>query len=279
MYISTIFGFLGTAYEYSTQWKKRYVLSFYDSNLMYAIRKLPPDIRLAAIDRDEWVFKIPVLGYKPILSPSFYDSAVYASPMSHKLSDLPFEDTGQNIFIRTYSGDNQSDLNDKRQKYFDLIHQYIYDYDFDYLILSKYTWQKQAPNFWFNLFVSLGVETKDLTNEYALVSRLSLLNKLESTNITLDTSQIISLSIKNHQLQLPQGFWFLIGCANPDAGYAKSEFVDYYPFINTSASNSEQCFGNVFYHPNSEKINISSYSNIPSFEAIPVRFSLKTNSN
>lgn len=264
-------GLLGFSYEYSLQWKRRYVVDLQTTQLAKAIRRLPPTIVIGSIERGEWVFNIPVLGFRPIYSPSFYDSGVYKSDRDPE-SGPSYQEIGSNLFVGTTTANSLSELINKRNSYFNNMEQYFNLHPFDILILSNATYVKQGKNIWTQVFNQMGVSSFPITPDYTAYDFLSLVSKLKQYSLTINENQSEKLSAADRKFPLPAGYWFLATCRE-NLRAIKLDFEDYFEVFVLDGSSP--CGGNLFYHPNNEDIRLSNNSTVTEIVAIPIKVSQK----
>lgn len=256
-------GVLGFFYEYSLQWRRRFVLDPQTTQLVKAVRKLPQTAVLGVIERGEWAFDIPVLGFRPIYSPSLYDAGVY---VNNSTKDISYEEMGSNIFISSTTADNLPTLIEKRNLYFKDMRKYFTLHPFDKLIVSNKTYVKQGENIWRQLFNQMNVSSSSITPDFTAYDYSSLVASLNTNALILEEKQMRQIKGKDQKLSLPAGFWFLATCSDNNKTL-KLDFEDYFTVFNLNASG---CIGNLFYHPDANDIRLSNQSTVTDIFAFPV---------
>ncbi len=234
----------GLLYEYSYRWKDRLIFDPYTSELLLKIRQLPPETRLASFGRDDWIFNIPPLGFKPILNDSLFDAGVYLVGSPNKT----YESDGLNIFTLPHSAPDLEKLVAQRNSRFKQLPQVLSQYPYDYLILNDKIWVKQGQNPWTSIFKTMNVDHRQLTSQFSLWEANSLTNQTQKYQISIDNSDYQKITLQEHHFDLSTGLWFLASCG-PDNTRLRLEFADYYTLYDYNVRAVTGCVGQLFYLP------------------------------
>ncbi len=269
--VSIISGIGGSAFEIYHRWKTRFVLSYQDSELELAVRKLSPNVRLATINKEEWAFYLPVLGYHSVLSPSLYDAGVYAGKLD-SVDNYHYSSRSEAIFQSVSYGMTTKDAISKRDQLFTEINKYFSLYTFDYLVLPRKYWVKDGENFWFAYMEKLGVSNQQITDQFSLFNRNSILDKTSKAKVTVDESKPLEFFKKDKIINVPGGLWFVTACVEPKEGHARVEFDEYYSVFEFGKRDDVSCGGQVFYISADRKITISSSTNTSKIVFYPIVF-------
>jgi len=269
--VCILFGIAGSGWEYFHLWKKRLLIPLAENELFDKLNELPANYQIAVVDRNEWVFHIPIFTKKTVLSPSLYDAGVYSGRPIEKKYNYDYEDIGQKIFFRQSSSSTggQSLVESKNFNLKELS-EYLNKFPFNGLLLPKYQGVKQGLNFWYYLFSKDNIQQTYLTNSYSLFDYQSLKKHVDQTSIFFDFSKTLELTIKDQQLKLPSGFWLVYGCNQPGKPLIKLELEDYYTIFVDSQESANSCVGNVFYHQSRQSLVVSSSTTISSVYATPL---------
>ncbi|MBI3954612.1 hypothetical protein HY333_01065 [Candidatus Collierbacteria bacterium] len=261
---------LGNLYEYKSRWQQRQVLSLEESDLLKQVRLLSADLRLAVIEREEWVFHLPVLGYKMVLSPSLYDASVYVGKRRANTSSYSFEGEGVIIFFNLLQASSVTGLVDKQNQNFARLTEYFQAYPFDGLLVKNRTWVKQGVNFWDRLFTDLKVDKRSINELYDLFDSDTLLSELKKNQIYLDDNDKLESKVVENQVFLPQGKLFLAVCSQPGRREIKLEFEDYFSVFDLTVPEDNQCLGRVFYHPQAGLVKVNPATTVTKVISFPV---------
>lgn len=268
--ISIVSGMGGAGFEYYYRWKTRLVLSSQESNLMYSIRKIDTSTTLAAINREEWVYHLPVMGYRSVFSPSLYDAGVYAGQLNSEEISYSYESKGGNLFTSPTQGNDIKEVVSRRNEFFKEIGNYFYAYKFDYLILPKNEWVKEGENFWFNLMTKIGVDNKQLSGQYSLFDRNSIIQKFKENSVTVDTSKKVEVNKEDKKFELVEGLWFVTACFNPGNKNSRVEFDEYFSLFDVQTKDYIHCAGQIFSISSKKTITISSSTNVDKIVIYPI---------
>jgi hypothetical protein len=211
-----ISGILGNAFEFYNVWKGRKIIPYDDTKLEYSLRKLPSGYRVMALSRDEWVFLIPVLGGKLVLTPSLYDSSMYLSQRPMFSENVYYEDMGSDIFINPTSGKNQKDIVANEQNRLSKIYEFISKYPADGIIVPEKEWVKDGLNVWNQLFLDMNISFSKITPSFNLFSYQDTLTKFSKSTIVLDTKNIREHTMVDHKVKINKGAFYLFACATKD---------------------------------------------------------------
>ncbi len=263
----------GFVFEHVNSWKDRRILTLNDSQLLTWTRSLPHGTRLATYQKEDWAFYIPPLGFKTNLSPHLYDSGVYIAGSAGKIH-AKYETDGKNIFSGRVFGSNIDEVINTKQADWNLLHEYLNYYPFDYFIVTQKEWVRKGVNPWFTIFNLMGNKPELIGNGFATYSQSDLLKTVASYKITIDKSSPIELSIQNNHLQIAPGFWYLIGCNSPQNSKILVDLEQYYSLLDYTPT-GPGCIGNTLLVTDSEPIKISSPHFVNRFFAYKILVSQK----
>lgn len=267
--VTTIIGTFSFYIEYQKAWKGRKIIDPKTSQLILGIRKLPSSTKLAAIEKEDWVYYIPPLGFKQVLNPHLREASV-STTRKVGLDHSQYEIMAFNIFLNATTGENPPEVVSKRNIYFSQMNDYFQKYPFDLLLMDNQVWVKRGLNPYTQIFHQLNIDSIPITPNFTAFKSISLIEKLSSHKILVsDNSQTIL--VKDQKLPLDKGFWFLVSCQKPNQKEVHLELEDYYLIFNQKPiGKSDQCVGNVFYLPEKENLQLSNNSTVNEVIAYPV---------
>jgi len=254
--------------EYKYAWVSRKIFHPEVSQLILEIRKLPKNIQLSALEKDDWVYLIPPLGFRDILVPHLWDSAVSTSGKIGNEHSI-YEQMAFNLFLNPTSGTSEDDLINKRNLYFSQYADYFNIYGFDSLLVKNGVWVKNGQNPLKVQLEELMVTPMAITPNFTLFKRPEIISKLKSNKISVDESSGNLILIKESKIVLEKGLYFLTSC---QIGSKFLEFEDYYEIFNVYQF---ECAGNLFYQPDEREIKVSGRTNITQLKAYRIKISPK----
>ena len=262
-------GFLALFLEYSNHWKSRLFLHPNVSKLLLEVRKIPPSVRLSAVDRDRWVEFIPSLAFKKVLSPYLFDSYVYFVGKKGG-GHGEYERLALDLFIEPNIASDLKHLISDKNMHLSRLHEFFNKYSSDYLILNNQLWVKRDVNPWLMAFQVMGTELKPLTGNFTLVNYPSLLKKTQQFQIHIEENLGREILIKEKGLVLSTGFWYLSSCSEKEI-ILRLEFEDYYELFNQKLGGKERvCVGRIFYLQKDENVLLTHNSTVKNVYAYPI---------
>jgi len=252
--------------EYKYAWVSRKIFHPEVSQLILEVRKLPINIKLSAVEKDDWVYLIPPLGFKDILAPHLWDSAVSTSGKIGSEHNT-FEQMAFNLFLNATAGTDEKDLIDKRNLYFSQYPDYFNMYGFDSLLIKNGVWVKNGQNPLKVQLEELTVTPMAITPNFTQFRRSEILSKLKNNKISVDEGSGNLILIKDQKIALEKGLYFLTSCQK---GQKFLEFEDYYEIFN---SYQFECAGNLFYQPDEREIKVSGRTNLDRIKAYRIKIS------
>lgn len=266
-------GFLGLYLEYSKHWKSRLILHPEVSEFILEVRKLPDSTKLAAIDLDRWVEFIPSLGFKKVLSPYLFDSYVYFVG-SLTAEHGTYERLARELFLETDKSSDLKTLVSEKNTQLNKLNGFFNRYKADQLILNNQLWVKKDINPWLAIFETMDVKRKPLTGSYTLLDYPSLLDKTSFHQVSIKEEGLV-LPVKDEQITLSKGLWYLAGCDFEKRRNLHLELEDYYLIFNQEVDGSSiSCAGKIFYLQADEDVRLTTNSNIDTVYAFPVDIKL-----
>lgn len=246
IFVNLCVSTVGFVFEYTSRWKARQLTDPYESELIIKLRTVDQKILFAASGIDGWVFKIPPLAFRPIYNTDLYDSGAY-------LQDDPnntfgkYETTEKDIFYRANSGIDLKSIVLEKNLQFQRLHNFFSDYKYDWIIFDNRIGVKSGQNPWTFLLENIGVLKWKLTNTFVAYNRLSLVDKLRDSFLTVDYSSMNTFKIIDNKVSIPKGVWYLAACNNK-TGTQSLRFnpEDAYMLFD-SVENQGWCTGNMFY--------------------------------
>lgn len=259
MIISAIVAAPGLITETVSAWKFRGILGFDESRLILHIRNLPRNIKLAAVGREEWIYKIPSMGFHSVLTNDFYDAAPY--------SDRRVNHTIVEVNLRELFLDPASDNRLKRPA--ELI-RVLTPLPFDQLIVDENIYVKQGKNPWAMIFDQFQVPTAAKIGRFRTYNKTDLLSVLAGHDITLGS--VNTFQIKDRLLPIKKGLWFIKACNKTNNNeFLFLELEDYYTLLSISLDKN-QCAGNYFYQDTDLPLRLSTKNNVKEVDIFPVNF-------
>jgi len=257
MLISLVVALPGLVTETASAWKFRGVLGYDESRLMLHIRSLPKEVRLAAVGREEWIYKIPSMGFHSVLTNDFYDSAPYADPdVNHTVVEVSLKE----LFL--------DPATDNRLKNPAELIRVIEPLPFDQIILDENIYVKQGKNPWVIIFDKLEIPVVAKVGRYRFYDKKILLKLSEGRDIKLGSPKAVIA--KEKTLSIGKGLWFIQACNktnNHDFIYLDLE--DYYTFLSISLDKN-QCAGNYFYYDKDAPLRLSGQNKVKEVNVFPV---------
>lgn len=249
--------------EYLVAWKKRGMMSAEESQLIKYVRGLPKDTKLLAFGRDEWIYKIPSLGFLPVMTNDLYDAGVYVG----KNDDFwgYFQVRAREIFIELVSGKyGEVDLS---QKSISRLRELLEKVSFDLLIVDKKVFVKKGVNPWFEIFQQADLEPEMVSERFAIYQKSDLVSFLDGKEIRV--GERVELPTKDHKIDLKKGLWFLNICNKSDRiEFFKFEPEDHFAIFEAHLAPSE-CKGNYFFQTD-DILVMSNQSNVENLVVYPV---------
>lgn len=248
----------GFLFEYASRWKTRQVLDPYASELIIELRKIGNNFVLAAAGKDEWIYKIPPLGFKPIYTADLYDSGGYIVQDPENTFGN-YETREKDIYFRANVESSLNDLIDVRNKHFLELENFLSDYNYDWVIFDNRMGVKDGKNFWVGFFNEIEAERWEITPTFTAYNRLDLINKLKINKVTIDDSRKKSFEVSDNVVDLPEGKWFVTSCNSLDRDSnlrfePENGYIVFESQVRTGA-----CVGNVFYLKESGKQKLIGY--------------------
>lgn len=270
IFINVLFSTMGFGYEFFHRLKTRVIIEPNDSQMLLSLRQQPISIKYATLSREEWVFVIPSLGFKPILSPSLFDAEVYL-PKGQMTNHINFDHRGYDIFLNNIIEEDLDKVMTKRNQYFDSIYNYFKSYTFDRLIMRKNYGQGQGLNPWTEIFKRMGVKYEALAGDFWLFDYDSLLAKFSEKQLWLDIETGRDIEVKDKKFSLAGGIWFLSSCTTPGQNLVKLDLENYYlVFEGGFDSGRSGCAGALFYLPEDRTLVLAEESQINRVQAFHV---------
>lgn len=249
IYLNLIISCSGFVFEYISRWKTRQILDPYASELILKLRSIDDSQVFAAAGKDEWIYKIPPLAFKPIYTSDLYDSGAYLQDDPQKTFGK-YESQEKNIYFKSNSGKNLTEIISQRNEYFLSINKFLLDHQYDWVIFDNRMGVKTGLNFWVPFFENIGAKNWKLTNTFTAFSRQSLIQQLSEHQIFIDQKKQ-TYKINDNKVTLPAGFWYLAMCNE-----GKNDTILNFEPENTNSifsfqASSNSCVGNLIYLKNS----------------------------
>lgn len=246
VYLNLIISCSGYVFEYISRWKTRQILDPYTSELILKLRSIDDSQIFAAAGKDEWIYKIPPLAFKPIYTSDLYDSGAYLQDNPQKTFGK-YESLEKNIFFKPNSGKNLTEIISQRNNYFLSLDNFLSDYRYDWIIFDNRIGVKTGLNFWVPFFEKIGVKSWKLTNTFTAFNRQSLVQQLDKHQIFINQNQKQTYKIDDNKVTLPAGFWYLAMCnKEKNDTILNFEPENTYSIFNSSVT-SNSCIGNLIY--------------------------------
>ncbi len=257
MVLAAVVSSPGILSETISAWKARGLMSYDESRLILHIRSLPGNVRLAAVGRDEWIYKIPSMGFHSVLTNDLYDAAPYSDPsVNHTIVEVNLRE----LFI-----DPATDIRLKNPQ--ELI-RVLSPLPFDQLIIDENIYVKQGKNPWVIIFDQYQVPVEAKIGRFRLYKKSMLLSLLANHNIKLGDKQ--QTLVKDRSLPIKKGLWFVQVCSKTDE-FVYFDLEDYYTLLSISLDKN-QCAGNYFYHENDSPLRLSIQNTVKEVNVFPVLF-------
>jgi len=249
IYLNLIISCSGFVFEYISRWKTRQILDPYASELILKLRSLDDSQLFAAAGKDEWIYKIPPLAFKPIYTSNLYDSGGYLQDDPQKTFGK-YEAQEKDIYFSPNIGKNITEIISQRNHYLSTINHFLSNYQYDWIIFDNRMGVKTGLNFWVAFFEKIGVNSWKLTNTFTAFNRQNLIQQLATQKIIIDQAQKQIYKITDNKISLPSGFWYLVMCNEQKNNTILSfEPENTYSIFSSSISGGS-CIGNFIYLKN-----------------------------
>ena len=182
-------------------WKKRGIMGYDESRMLLHIRNMPRSLRLAAVGREEWIYKIPGLGFKSILTNDLYDASVYLDPKLGVMHSY-LENELRGLFM--------DPLNDVDKKSLEQLTKVTLPLNFDQIIIDENIYIKRGINPWTVILDDLKVPVQAQIGRFRFYDKSELLKSVSGHKIVLGMKE--KIAIKERFLPLKKGLWFIQSC-------------------------------------------------------------------
>lgn len=275
IFLTLLFSGLGYTYEFYYRWKERKVLDFPTSQLISSVRNLDPKYSIAVITPDEWTFYLPSLAFHSLYSPYLFDSVTYLGQNNPQNQFTQYEQQTNLLINKPDVAPNLTSLISLRNTNFKELSIFFESYPFDGLLVNNFIDVKEGRNPWKDIFSKIGTESTNLTSNFTLYNRKSLVQQLRNQNIAIDYNQILTLIPKDRTFKLTAGIWYLAICPegkNEENRHVALDLEDFYSVIGDTSLPVDSCVGNLFSLDQDKNILLSLQAkNIQKIYALPVK--------
>lgn len=263
LFSAILMGMFSLSVQYSQAWKDRRVINPETSQLLFKVRQLPREVKLAALEKDDWVYLIPPLGFKQVLTPHLWEASVSTTPKIGQQHSV-YEQAAFKLFLDPTHAESAEEAVKLRNRYFNDFGNYFTSFKFDQLILRNQVWVKKGQNPYLHIFKEMRVKTIPLTPHFTLLDQPDLISKINSHQVVVENKPA-TFTPHQRQLNLTEGLYFLVSCGKD----LFLEFEDYHEIFNQKGKLG--CVGNLFYQPDNQPIKLSNRTTISEVIAYPVK--------
>lgn len=273
---STVFiSGLGYTYEFYYRWKERKVLDYPTSQLISSIRKLSPQYSLAVVTQDEWVYYLPSLAFHSLYSPYLFDSVTYLGQGDKLKQFARYEEQTNLLISKPDIATSLPSLISIKNNHLKELSGFFGQYLYDGLLVNNFVGVKGGRNPWRDILSKIKVDSIDLTTDFTLYNRASLVQQLYNQAIVVDSNQINILIPKDRSFKLTAGIWYLAVCPegeDEDKRHITLDMEDFYTVIEDASVPVNGCVGNLFSLNQDKNILLSLRAkNIHSIYALPIK--------